>query len=302
MFSGSGSIDGGGRAAMVSIDRFIDHPRVRDSAPLRKGLAFIGGSLAALERMGTSSAAYVGHPPIFANSLPKSGTHLLLQVTRALPGTRYLGRFIATSPSLTQVERSLSDQVRRVERILPSETLGSHLYHSEEVSLALERINALHLFIYRDPRDVIVSEAHYLGEMNRWHRMHKHFAKRTSARARLELALDGLDDRYPECNARLLPYAGWLDEPRALTIRYEDIAGENRHAVLEKIVAGFVERGGVVNDHEGLVHALDEAIDPKKSHTFRTGGTGKWRNGLTDQEADYVTARLRPSLDAFGYA
>ena len=286
---------------MVTIERFIDHPRIRGSAPLRKGFAFMNGIFAALERVGTKSAAYAEQPPVLANSLPKSGTHLLLQISRALPGTRYLGRFIATSPSLTQVERSLSGQVRRVERILPFETLGSHLYYSAEVSSALERINALHLFIYRDPRDVIVSEAYYLSEMNRWHRMHKYFAKLPDARARLDLALDGIDGHYPECNARLLPYAGWLNDPRTIAIRYEDITGENQNAMLENIVTGFVERNGKVVDPVALIHMLKLAIDPKKSHTFREGGSGKWRVGLSDEEASLLTARLQPSLDAFGY-
>lgn len=246
--------------------------------------------------------AYANCPPLFVNSLPKSGTHLLLQVTRALPGVRYLNRFIATSPSITQRERAPDELARRISAVLPSETLGCHLYCSAEAKAALQGINALHLFIYRDPRDVIVSEAYYLSEMNRWHRMHKHFAKLGNDRDRLQLALNGLDRRYPECNSRLLPYSGWLQDPDTLAIRYEDISGAGRDSQLLRIIDAYTARtGGMAEDRSALLQALKTAIDPGKSHTFRRGGTGKWRQGLSDAEARALTEQLRPSLEAFGY-
>ena len=224
-------------------------------------------------------------------------------MTRALPEARYLGRFIATSPSVTLRQRSPAALARRISRILPSETLGSHLHYSPEAAAALARINALHLFIYRDPRDVLVSEAHYLGEMNRWHRMHRHFARLPGSRERLQLALDGFDSRYPECNARLLPYAGWLQDPGTLAIRYEDLAGAGQEAQLARIIAGFAARStAAAGSPEALLETLKSAIAPSKSHTFRRGGSGKWRDGLSAQEAAGLTRRLRPSLQAFGYS
>lgn len=268
---------------------------------IRKGKAFAMQPYAAVQRLKTTSEDYQNTPPIFANSLPKSGTHLLLQVTQALPTSQYLGRFIATSPSLTQKERSPAKLARKIRTILPGETLGSHLYYSKEAEAALEDINAVHLFIYRDPRDVISSEAFYLAEMNRWHRMHKHFHKCADNDARLALALDGLDDRYPECNARLLPYAGWLTSKQALCIRYEDMAGPNQAREIERIAAAHAAKRGHSGNLDDLVASLISAVQPEKSHTFRQGGSGKWRKGLDEATADHITERLRPSLDAFGY-
>ncbi len=281
--------------------QFLDLPILKKHAVLRKGAGFAMQPYAAIARLRTTRAEYQNRPPIFANSLPKSGTHLLLQITRSLPTSRYLGRFIATSPSLTQRERSPATLARKIATILPGETLGSHLFYSAEVETALADCNAVHLFIYRDPRDVVTSEAFYLAEMNRWHRMHKHFAKCADDAARLKLALDGLDDRYPECNARLLPYAGWLGSENTISIRYEDIAGENQAREIERIAAAHAERRGHSGGIDELVAALISAVDPQKSHTFRRGGTGKWRQGLDDATAKEITRRLRPSLDAFGY-
>ncbi|MBI1417890.1 MAG: hypothetical protein GC146_11765 [Limimaricola sp.] len=286
----------------MAFENLLDHAVVSRSAILRKGLTFAQEPMALLKRLATPPSAYHARPPVFANSVPKSGTHLLLQITRALPCSRYLGRFIATCPSLTLRERSPVALSRRIAKVLPGETLGAHLYYSAEVAEAMSRLGALHLFIYRDPRDVITSETFYLAQMNRWHRMHKYFKKLPDNAARLALSLDGLDERYPEANARLLPYAGWIRAPGVVPIRYEDLTGECQAKEIERIVEAWRVQGGRTDSIDDLVARLIAAIDPERSHTFREGGTGKWRRRLTESEAEALTSRLRPSLEAFGYA
>jgi len=285
----------------MTLDRLFEHRIVRRTAILRKGLVFARQPVLEIQRLAVSPSDFATAPPIFVNSLPKSGTHLLLQITRAMPGTRYFGRFIATSPSLTQRERNPSALSRRVTKVMPSETLGAHLYYFPEVAKAFERINALHLFIYRDPRDVVISEARYLSEMNRWHRMHKYFRDLADDRARLGLALDGLDARYPEANARLLPYAGWIGKPGVVAIRYEDLIGPRQADEIARVVAAWQAHGGTTGGAEELVSRLRGAIDPAKSHTFREGGAGNWRNSMTEAQAETFSQRLAPSIAAYGY-
>ncbi|WP_293418517.1 hypothetical protein, partial [Phenylobacterium sp.] len=53
----------------------------------------------AIERQRSTPASYASSPPIIVNSIPKSGTHMLMQVARAMPGTRYYGSFVARIPS-----------------------------------------------------------------------------------------------------------------------------------------------------------------------------------------------------------
>lgn len=286
----------------MGLEQLLEYQFVRENPIFRKGLSFVQEPAARLERLMKDNRDYSGCPPIVVNSLPKSGTHLLLQITKALPNTRYLGRFVATTPSLTLRERSEEDLAKRINRVLPCETLGAHLHYSKSTAEAVGQINALHLFIYRDPRDVIASEAHYLAKMNRWHRMHSAFKVKTDIRSRFQLAIDGVDARYPEANKRLLPYAGWLTDPDVIAIRYEDLAGPCQRAEIGRIVEAWRDRRGKATGVDGLVSILHNAIDPHKSHTFREGGTGKWRRGLTDAESDQVSSSLYPSLAAFGYA
>lgn len=248
-----------------------------------------------------SGSSYDTRPPIFVNSLPKSGTHLLLQITQALPQVQYYGRFIATSPSLTQKVRSDKQLSQMIEGVLPNETLGAHLHYSEAVASAMLRVKSLHLFIYRDPRDVLFSEINYLTRMNRWHRMHKHFRNLPNEASRLKLGLDGYDDRYPEANSRLLPYAPWLNETNTLAIRYEDLSGPSQREIIDQILTLWRSKTGATSTPDGLAASLVASISPEKSHTFHKGGSGRWKVGLTDEEIRTVNRRLSPALRSFGY-
>ena len=61
----------------------------------------------------------------------------------------------------------------------------------------LAKKNVVHYFVYRDPRDVVISEAHYLREMNRWHRLAPYFRKLRVDRRRHHAFHHGLRSADP---------------------------------------------------------------------------------------------------------
>ncbi|MGB0902481.1 sulfotransferase domain-containing protein [Halocynthiibacter sp.] len=240
-------------------------------------------------------------PSVLVNSLPKSGTHLLLQLVRAIPGLHYRGGFFASSPSLTQRLRGPAATTRKLGRILPGECIGAHLYHSDGAEAVVREKQFLSLFLCRDPRDVLMSELHYLTGMNRWHRMHRHFARLPEFGDRLKLALKGLDAGFPDCNQRFLAYAGWMHAPGTVVIRFEDLIGPSRGETCQRIVNEFGSWGMDFPDSEKVVRHMVQAADPQKSHTFRKGLSGGWSNGLTAAQVKTVETWLEPSIAAFGY-
>jgi hypothetical protein len=158
------------------------------------------------------------------------------------------------------------------------------------------------LFVYRDPRAVLVSEVFYLAEMNRFHRMHRHFSKLKTLDDRLKLALDGLDRRYPSASERFLPYAAWLDDKDTLALKYEEMVDSHREKNIAKISDRWRElTQGALPLYPDLQKTLLEAVDPSKSHTFREGGSERWRSKLSTRQVDLVTERLEPVLEQFGY-
>lgn len=259
--------------------------RLRRSSPLRKSFDAVRQVPRAVRRWTARPADYERAPPVLANSFPKSGTHLLLRIVESFPDVRFYGAFLASMPSLTFRERTVAAHLRRIGRIAPGEALPAHLFHDERYALALAERRIVHFFIHRDPRDVAVSEAHYLTHMNRWHRMHPWFRRLPDMASRIELSIRGATDPdvpydYPDIAARFGRYRGWLDREDVFPVRYEDLMSDRRERTVNGMIEFFAARGGRVGDRPVALAAALAGFDPLRSHTFREGGTGGWREAF----------------------
>jgi sulfotransferase 6B1 len=246
--------------------------------------------------------------PVFINSFPKSGTHLLYQLFEAREGLRDFGEFIASTPSFTLRERSVSNTVEMLQRIQPGEVFRGHLFFHDEFEQVLAARQVRHFFIYRDPRDVVCSEAHYLSRMNRWHKMHRRFSQLPSDEARIELSILGeFEPRakayYPSIGVRMGRYLPWLKSPGVLPIRFEELVGEGRREVISKVGAHLLGASGLSNGRiESFVTQAIGNIAPERSHTFRSGGgAGKWRERFTPRHKKLFKASAGDLLIELGY-
>lgn len=248
---------------------------------------------------------YADTPPVLVNSVPKSGTHLLHAAAAALPGVRDYHSFVASVPPVVHRPRSEAATRGRLRRIAPGELLRAHLWHSDEAAEDLERLNVVHLLIVRDPRDVIVSEAHYLAEMAPWHALHREFADRADLGARVKLAIEGLDTGrrpwYPPVAARLEPYVAWIARPRVHTFRYEDLIGERRVDAVRGAVAAYAAAAARGVDVEEVTARAVRAADEGRPHTFRKGGAGGWRSVFTAEHRDLFKRHAGDLLVRLGY-
>ncbi len=257
-----------------------------------------------LRRIRARPPEYLRFPPIVANSVPKSGTHLLTQVVGVLAERDY-GTFWTSIPALPYRELPRARMIRSVSRTVPGELVSAHLFFDAEFHDILKQQNAVHVFIYRDPRDIVVSEAHYLTNVNTWHGLHRAFRALGSTQERISLAImgNGIGQRcpYPDVGTRVRQYLGWLQQPGVLSVRFEDLVGEARTATVQEIVRFYAERAtGLQEEHELLTRAL-AAIDPKRSFTFREGRAGGWRTALTEAHKDQLKAVAGSLLIDLGY-
>jgi hypothetical protein len=269
----------------------LERPRVKtplraDHPVLRKLNAVARQVPRALARHAASDRSYASHPPIVVNSLPKSGTHLMMQIAEALPGATQYGSFIAQRPSWASWHRAQAEISARIAKIAPGEVLGAHLHHSPETAAALERLNALHLFIYRDPRAVLVSEVQYLALTARWNALHKRFAQAGDFSAQVDLAIDGDGtEALPDVATRYGPYLAWREAPNVLAIRYDEvICPTQRRGVLKAILHRHALLAGRRPDFTRLPQ-VEAAIRPWASHTYSGRDPERWRHKLTaDQQ------------------
>jgi hypothetical protein len=149
----------------------------------------------------------------------------------------------------------------------------------------------VHYFIYRDPRGVAVSEAHYYRSINRWHRLHPLFRDAPSMSDAVMLALRGVADPsgrlyYPDIGTRFRHYQPWISAPDVFAVRFEDLASQRREPLIKAMMDFYVKKAGDSAKIDDLCQKALANISPEKSHTFRKGISGAWREVFTDAHRD----------------
>jgi hypothetical protein len=224
-------------------------------------------------------------PILFANSFPKSGTHLLTQVlqgfTRLGPAVNSGLPAIVTFNGNTGRERPVSQIQKDLQLLLPGDIAFGHLHALPQVVAFLCQPNIAPYFILRDPRDVVVSHVHYVTEIETSHIHHTYYKqdlKDFDQRLRTSiLGLPGEQIPFPDISQRFAPYLGWLEHPEVLTLRFEDFL-QDQGRTLGMTLDHAMQRGfPLAVDHQQATRRLAESIDPQRSPTFRSGKTGGWK-------------------------
>jgi hypothetical protein len=161
------------------------------------------------------------------------------------------------------------------------------------------------LTVFRDPRDTIVSHIFYAVEMNPRHAMHPYYTQELhSMEERINAAITGVDRPESTLTAiaeKYQAYLPWLDQKEVLSLRFEDLI-LNREMSLNQILDFLGRRGFSPKvSRDQAVANLVEAIQPKKSGTFRKGQPGNWREYFTPANIALFKERTGDLLIRLGY-
>ncbi len=164
-----------------------------------------------------------------------------------------------------------------------------------------DRVN---YFIYRDPRDMLVSQVFFATDMHEEHGMHAYYKSLPDFGARLNVAITGIDRDGLKMVSVKQRYEGvfqWLEQKHVMCIRFEDLIN-NRDATLNAMLDEVEKTGYKIPTPRGkALSVLVEAIQPKKSHTFRSGKTGGWREHFTDAHKNLFKDVTGDLLARLGY-
>ncbi len=223
-------------------------------------------------------------PPIFANAKPKSGSHLLLQIMHGLCHIAPYA-FVAEDPVRTinasGGRRQGKAVLNALKTIRPGVIGWGYVDAAPENVAFLCKPERVNYFIYRDPRDMLVSHVFFATDMHEHHGMHAYYQSLPDFDTRLKVAITGIEqDNLFMVNVRQR-YQGvfdWLEQPATMCIRFEDLI--NRRDQTLNLMLDQVEKTGykIPTPRDRSLEILTEAIQPKKSHTFRSGKTGGWKD------------------------
>ena len=239
------------------------------------------------------TGTYFQNRPLFLISIPKAGTHLLYELARAFgyvdgvvltsrgaaPGHWYCVEY---SNSHTDARHFFIDSVR--------ESPFGNREHPFMRSPAI--------FIYRNPRDILVSEANYYHQDG-----NTAFAGYLSQLSPEQRLLRLINDPWLLGNFRdrMAGFVAWLDISNVIPISFEELvgpAGGGDAEIQRRLIWSLQLKLQVPGDPADFAGRVFNPASP----TFFAGKIGGWRNRFTPPIEQAFTSLPRDFLEAFGYA
>jgi hypothetical protein len=246
-------------------------------------------------------------PPMFGNAKPKSGSHLLLQVlagfTQIMPYAYVQAEPVRTitKDGRRREQAEVSADLRRV----PRGVIGwGYVDPTPENVSMLCRQERVTYFIYRDPRDMLVSQVFFATDIYEEHGMHAYYNSLPDFGSRLKAAIVGVDQeglRMVNVRQRYEGVLQWLAQKNVFCLRYEDLM-DHREATLGGMLDHVQQTGYVIpTPRAEALSVLSQAIRPTKSRTFRSGRTGGWKEQFSDEHKELFRKVAGDLLVQLGY-
>lgn len=264
-----------------------------------------------------------------ANALPKSGTNLLQKLFELI-GYKYDRLGIAESlilgnfyPIRQLIRGAKFDKNPiyigfyapmainsnwlswRLSRVRKYGYISGHANYSERLNFILKKYNIKVVHIVRDPRDVLVSHAHFFAKKKDYF-LYPLFSN-LSFEKRIIVTLKG--GYFKEINLHLnsFRYAlnnvlEWNNSDICLIVKFEDLIGEkgggSREKQYEAIknILHFIGREDLFSNVEKIANELYGG-----THTFRKGKKETWKEELSNEIISEINDSIGDLISKLGY-
>jgi hypothetical protein len=193
--------------------------------------------------------------------------------------------------------------------------LKGHSGYLEQIEGLMWWANIGHIFIYRDLRDVAVSQTyHIMSDSSQLAHAHRDFYKMLGGFDEiLKAVIEGIGP-YPGVVARWEKYAPWLNVKWVMSIKFEELRSDleewckaicnytlyNATHLLEGKVANFTFGEGVRD--ELVQKMVEQSKQTHLSATYRKGECGEWKDHFKDEHIE-LWERYDPDnwIEKLGY-
>lgn len=247
-------------------------------------------------------------PAVFGNAMPKSGSHLVYQILKGITQIapyRYVESLPVRMITGKGRQRSQGEILDDLKGLKPG-TMGWGYLRSypEYLQFFAEHPEIISFFVYRDPRDQLISSIYYAVDIHLDHAQHEYYSG-ISMDERIKTEILGRDApdllHLPNVRQHYEEYLNWLDCPEVLCLRFEDLIHDKDKSL--SAILDHLERGSfrIPTSRETALAIIKEAIQPKKSATFRKGKSGGWREHFTEEHKQLFKETTGDLLIKLGY-
>lgn len=251
-------------------------------------------------------------PLLLANSMPKSGTHLLSRLVNLLPGMIRYPNESDIGPNEAILEWTKTEQKTAenfCKKIKNGIYANAHWFYFEEVPEILKQYGIKLITIIRDPRDNCISDYHFIMK-EKSHRLNFYYQNMKTDHERLMASICGLSSN--ELNGapaslnighHYKMFYGWVSASCGIVIKFEDLIGskgggcdDKQRKTVEKILSYL----NMEISQSELDHILENLFFIN-SPTFRKGQINQWQNEFQKEHTQAFEEVAGDILDIFGY-
>jgi hypothetical protein len=228
-------------------------------------------------------------PRLYVNGFPKSGLHLAELLVSALYTPAYQKTWFGTNA--WTVRKMNMERLDVLATIHKGEYMKGHSGYSEEMERMLIGLQIGMVFIYRDLRDVVVSQAYHIlsDDEDLKHPARELYPNDLKATMKAVITGCGADDGIFE---RWNNFKVWMDKPWVLSIRYEELL-HRPHKVAKQFLKYIISLELTHTGKEqakidvilfnALVNRLAEHTRNTNTVTYRKGKTKQWKYEFTPE-------------------
>jgi hypothetical protein len=242
------------------------------------------------------------HDQIIQISIIKTGSFLLAKCINLLTGRSPIGTYSPVTNSI-HYNRS-AEELMQMTNLLPQHFWFSHLFYTKEREEFFNKDNFIKFFIYRDPRDQMVS---FIFFMDKYSSFWPHIKNINFDQALMYMIQNGpaIYKDHPPVNNILdmyEHYLPWIEAAGFLTVKFEDLVGVKGGGNEEKqidVIKKIAQHLKIEITNQKINYVINNLFGD--TATFREGKIGSWKKYFKPQHIKAFKEHTGDLLIKLGY-